>query len=155
MENGTTPKIDAELALINSGAVDTAGTILQLGGGTPTNPPTNGLPHAGPGVAPTVGRTVAKSGRSTGLTCSSIFSIQANVSVEYQKGCGTGSLFNVSFANQVDITNNGFGAQGDSGSLVVTQDTADPVALLFAGTASDALGNPISDLLNVLADPTY
>jgi len=152
METGPSPKIDAALALISSGAVDTAGTILQLSG-TASNPPTNGPPRAGSGVAPTVGRTVAKSGRSTGLTCSSIFSVQANISVEYQKGCGTGSTFNVSFANQVTITNNGFSAEGDSGSLIVTQDTADPVALLFAGSASDTIGNPISDVLNGLADP--
>jgi hypothetical protein len=152
MESGPVPKIDAALALINSGAVDTAGTILQLGG-TASNPPANGPPHAGSGVAPTVGRTVAKSGRSTGLTCSSIFSIQANISVTYQKGCGTGSTFTVSFTNQVDITNNGFSAEGDSGSLIVTQDTADPVALLFAGSGSDTVGNPISAVLNGLADP--
>jgi len=152
METGPTPKIDAALALINTGAVDTAGTIVQLGG-TASNPPANGPPHAGSGVAPTIGRTVAKSGRSTGLTCSSIFSIQANINVTYQKGCGMGSTFNVTFANQVDVTNNGFSAEGDSGSLIVTQDTADPVALLFAGSGSDAVGNPISDVLNGLADP--
>ncbi|OLB93135.1 MAG: hypothetical protein AUI02_07115 [Acidobacteria bacterium 13_2_20CM_2_57_12] len=152
METGPAPKIDAALALINTGAVDTAGTILQLGG-TASNPPANGPPHAGSGVAPTVGRAVAKSGRSTGLTCSSIFATQANINVEYQKGCGTGSTFNVSFTNQVDITNNGFSAEGDSGSLIVTQDTSDPVALLFAGSGSDTVGNPISDVLNGLADP--
>ena len=152
METGPTPKIDAALALINTGAVDTAGTIVQLGG-TASNPPANGPPHAGSGVAPTIGRTVAKSGRSTGLTCSSIFSIQANINVTYQKGCGMGSTFNVTFANQVDVTNNGFSAEGDSGSLIVTQDTADPVALLFAGSGSDAVGNPIADVLNGLADP--
>jgi len=152
METGPAPKIDAALAQINTGAVDTAGTILQLSG-TISNPPADGPPHAGSGVAPTVGRTVAKSGRSTGLTCSSIFSIQANISVEYQKGCGTGSVFNVSFTNQVSITNNGFSAEGDSGSLIVTQDTADPVALFFAGNPSEAVGNPISDVLNGLADP--
>jgi hypothetical protein len=152
METGPAPKIDAALALINTGAVDTAGTILQLSG-TLSDPPLDAPPHAGPLVAPTIGRTVAKSGRSTGLTCSSIFSIQANISVEYQKGCGTGSIFNVSFTNQVAITNNGFSAEGDSGSLIVTQDTADPVALLFAGNTSDTIGNPISDVLNGLADP--
>jgi hypothetical protein len=152
METGPAPKIDAALALINSGAVDPTGTILQLGG-TASNPPTNGPPHGGSGVAPTVGRTVAKSGRSTGLTCSSIFATQTNVSVQYQKGCGTGSTFNVSFTNQVDVTNNGFSAEGDSGSLIVTQDTADPVALLYAGSGSDTVGNPISDVLKGLADP--
>lgn len=152
LETGPAPKIDAALAQISTGAVDPAGTILQLGG-TLSNPPTDAPPLAGAGVAATVGRTVAKSGRSTGLTCSAIFSINTNVSVEYQKGCGTGSIFNASFTNQVDITNSGFSAQGDSGSLIVTQDTAAPVALLFAGSASDTVGNPISDVLNGLGDP--
>lgn len=152
LETGAAPKIDAALAQINPGAVDPAGTILQLGG-TLSNPPTDGPPHAGSGVAATVGRMVAKSGRSTGLTCSAVFSISTNVSVEYQKGCGTGIIFRVSYANQVDITNNGFDAEGDSGSLIVTQDTADPVGLLFAGSASDTIANPVSDVLNGLADP--
>ncbi len=152
LESGPAPRIDAALAQINAGAVDTTGRIMQLSG-TLSNPPTDGPPHAGSGVAPTVGRAVAKSGRSTGLTCSSIFSIQTSISVEYQKGCGTGSIFNTSFSNQVDVANNGFTAEGDSGSLIVTQDTADPVALFFAGSTSDAVGNPISDVLNGLADP--
>lgn len=42
----------------------------------------------------------------------------------------------------------GFGAPGDSGSLVVTQDTADPVALFFAGSDLDGAGNPVGDVLN-------
>ena len=153
LENGTAPKIDAALALINPGGVDATGTILQLGGTNSSGQPTNAPPHAGPGVAPTVSRMIAKSGRSTGLTCSAIFSINTAVTVQYQKGCGTGSTFNTTFSNQVDITNNGFSAEGDSGSLIVTQDTADPVGLLFAGSASDTVANPISDVLNGLADP--
>jgi hypothetical protein len=153
LENGTPPKIDAALAIINQGAIDQSGTILQLGGANSNGLPTNGPPHAGPGVAPTVGRMVAKSGRSTGLTCSAIFAININLSVQYQKGCGTGSTFSATYANQVDITGSGFGAAGDSGSLIVTQDTADPVALLFAGSGSDSVANPISDVVNNLADP--
>jgi hypothetical protein len=146
--------IDAALAQIMPGAIDVTGTILQLGGTNSNNQPTNAPPHQGAGVAPTVSRMVAKSGRSTGLTCSTIFAINANFSVQYQKGCGTGSIFSASFSNQVDITNNGFSAQGDSGSLAVTQDTADPVALLFAGSTLDTVGNPISQVLNGLADPS-
>jgi hypothetical protein len=40
-----------------------------------------------------------------------------------------------------------FSAEGDSGSLIVTQNTADPVALLFAGSDTDTVGNPVSDVL--------
>ena len=154
LESGAAPKIDAALALINPGGVDATGTILQLGSTNLNNQPTNGPPHAGSGIAPTLSTAVAKSGRSTGLTCSSIVATNVASSVEYQKGCGTGSTFNVSFTNQVDIANSGFSAEGDSGSLVVTQANADPVALLFAGNASDTLANPISDVLNGLADPS-
>jgi len=155
LENGNAQtNIDAALAQITPGAIDPTGTILQLGNGGVSVPPVNGQPHAGPLVAPTVSRMVAKSGRSTGLTCSAIFAINASFSVQYQKGCGTGSIFSASFSGQVDMTNNGFSAQGDSGSLIVTQDTADPVALLFAGSTSDTVGNPISQVLNGLADPS-
>lgn len=153
LETGTPPNIDAALAQVNTGAIDPAGTILQLGATTSGGQPTNGPPHAGAGLAPMISGAVAKSGRSTGLTCSTIFSVNMSISVQYQKGCGTGSTFNVSYINQVDITNNGFSAEGDSGSLIVTQDTSDPVALLFAGSVSETLANPISDVVNGLADP--
>jgi len=159
METGTPPKIDAALALINLGGVDLAGNILQLGGTNNNNQPTNAPPRAGSGITPAQALgsphngLVAKSGRSTGLTCSAIFSTSTSVSVEYQKGCGTGNTFKVSYTNQIDITNNGFSAEGDSGSLIVTQDSAEAVALLFAGSASDVVGNPIADVLNGLADP--
>lgn len=153
LENGTPPTIDAALALINQSAVDNAGTILQLGGTNNGNQPTDGQPHAGSGVAPALGTPVAKSGRSTGLTCSSIVATNVATSVEYQKGCGTGSTFSVTYANQIGITNNGFTAEGDSGSLIVTQANADPVGLFFAGNATDVLGNPVSDVLNGVADP--
>jgi hypothetical protein len=159
METGLAPKIDAALALVGPGGVDATGTILQLGGTNNGNQPTNAPPRAGSGITPSqaVGSPhnglVAKSGRSTGLTCSAIFSTSTNVSVEYQKGCGTGNILKVSYTNQIDVTNNGFSAEGDSGSLIVTQDSAEAVALLFAGSSSDVLGNPIGDVLNGLADP--
>ena len=160
LETGAPPTIDAALAQIITGDIDPTGTILQLGGTNNNNVPTDGPPHQGAILTPAQAMAaphnslVAKSGRSTGLTCSTIFAINASVSVEYQKGCGTGSTFSASYTNQVDITNTGFSAEGDSGSLIVTQDTADPVALLFAGSTTDTVGNPISQVLPGLADPT-
>jgi hypothetical protein len=151
LETGNAPHIDAALAKVNAGGVDSSGTILQLGGTNNGNQPTNGQPHQGSGVTATVAQQVAKSGRSTGLTCSAVFAVNADVSVEYQKGCGTGTTFTTTFTNQVDI--NGFSAEGDSGSLIVTQSTADPVGLLFAGTSTDTVANPISQVLSGLADP--
>ncbi len=152
LESGPAPKVDAAIAQVGTGTVDLSGKILQLGGANVNNQPTDGPPHAGSGVAATMGRAVAKSGRSTGLTCSAIFATSVSTSVEYQKGCGTGSTFSVTFTDEVDITNGGFSAEGDSGSLVVTQDTADAVGLLFAGSDQDTVANPITDVLNALAD---
>ncbi len=52
------------------------------------------------------------------------------------------------FVNQM-ITTSGFSRPGDSGSLIVTNDaSANPVALLFAGTSDGTtVGNPIGDVL--------
>jgi len=152
LETGAAPKIDAAIAQAVSNGVDPNGNILYLGGtADANNVPVPGAPHAGTGVPETSGllsRPVAKSGRSTGLTCSSVFSISTNVSIQYQKGCNTGATFTEVFANQIGVTGGSFSAPGDSGSLIVTQDTADPVALLFAGSDQDTVGNPVGDVLN-------
>ncbi len=101
-------------------------------------------------MAVVVGRPVAKSGRTTGLTCSTVMATNVTTSVQYQKGCGSGTTFSETFTNQVDV-GGGFAAPGDSGSLLVTQDTADPVALVFAGSDQDTVGNPVSQVLNFFA----
>lgn len=48
-----------------------------------------------------------------------------------------------------------FGNAGDSGSLIVKADTAQPTALLFGGdsTTGFAVANPIQDVLAALPDP--
>jgi hypothetical protein len=153
-----TPLVDAALAQVAPGRVDPLGTILQLGGSTNGYLPTDGPPHGGTGVSPadavagTHNGLVAKSGRSTGLTCSSIAAINVTAAVQYQKGCGTGAAFTATFHDLVDIHDGTFSAEGDSGALIVTQDTADPVALLLASSDTDTLGNSISDVLGALAD---
>jgi len=149
LETGPAPKIDAAIAQVVSGDVSATGSIDYLGATTDANGvPVPGAPHAGSGVAGAVNMAVAKSGRSTGLTCSTIFSTNTTTSVQYQKGCGTGTTFSVTYANQVDVTGGSFSAEGDSGSLIVTQSTADPVALLYAGSDADTVGNPVSGVLN-------
>ena len=157
--SGPTP-IDAALALVSPGKVDPLGTILQLGAITNSGQPTNGPPHAGSGVPPSLyepdGVTplkVAKSGRATGLTCSSISAINVTASVTFQKGCSGGAQFQQTYTDLVVVEGGDFSAQGDSGALIVTQDTADPVALLFASSDTASLGSPISDVLSALADP--
>ena len=150
LETSPAPNIDAAIAQIVSGKVDTTGKIVYLGATTDANGvPVPGAPQSGSGTAVSVNRAVAKSGRSTGLTCSTVDSISTATSVDYTVNCdGTGSSFTVGYVNQVDILGGDFSGQGDSGSLIVTQDTATPVALLYAGSDSDTVGNPVGDVLN-------
>lgn len=130
--------VDAALAAVRSGDVNTTGEILAVG------VPASTVANA------TVGRGVAKAGRTTGLTCASIGSASTNVKVQYQVGCNKGKKFTILYTNQVAINSSTFSAGGDSGSLIVTSDTAQPVALLFAGSSTTTIGNPITDVVNAL-----
>jgi hypothetical protein len=150
LETSPVPNIDAAIAQIVSGKVDTTGKILYLGATVDANNvPVSAAPQGGAGMAGTVNLAVAKSGRSTGLTCSTIDAIDTATSVDYNVNCdGTGTTFTIDYNNQIDIAGGDFSGQGDSGSLIVSQTTATPVALLYAGSDSDTVGNPVSDVLN-------
>jgi len=154
LETGPTPKIDAALAQIVSGMVDASGNILLLGATQTNGVPNSGVPVQGAGITPAQAIAaphnglVAKSGRTTGLTCSTVLGTNISSSVDYFKNCGdTTKAFTTSYTNLVSITGGDFSAGGDSGSLIVTQDTAEAVALLFAGSDTDTVGNPVSDVL--------
>jgi len=152
LETGPSPKIDAAIAQVAQNAVDPSGNILYLGSTSDANNvPVPGPPAAGAGLPETaalLSRAVAKSGRTTGLTCSTILSLSTTTSVQYQKVCATGPTFNETFNNQVAVTGGAFSAPGDSGSLIVTQDTAEAVALLFGGSDQETVGNPVGAVLN-------
>jgi len=156
LETGPLPKVDAALATAVNGAVDPTGNILLLGATQANGVPDAAPPHAGAGLTPTQALAsphnglVAKSGRSTGLTCSTIIATNVTASVDYFKNCGdTQPSFTVSFTDLVMVAGGSFSASGDSGALIVTQDTADPVALLFGGSDTDSVGNPVGDVLAV------
>jgi hypothetical protein len=144
--------VDAAIAQVVSGTVDTSGNILALGATATGSTPDAGPPHAGTGIAASIGESVAKSGRSSSLTCSSVGAIEIQTSVSYQKGCNTGSTFSVTYTGQISVSGGSFSAAGDSGSLIVDQNTADPVALLYGGSDTDTVGNPIGDVLAALKD---
>jgi hypothetical protein len=153
LEGNPPDPVDAAIAQIVSGKVDTSGNILLLGATADANGvPVPGAPHAGSGVDASLGMAVAKSGRSSGLTCSTIETTPATFSVDYAKTCGGSTSFSVTYSNQVGVSGGDFSQEGDSGSLIVTQDTADPVALLFAGSDTDTVGNPMSDVLQAMVD---
>ena len=151
LETGTGTKIDAAIAQVVPGNVDSSGNILYLGAPDANGVPVPAAPNAGTGVTATLAMPVAKSGRATGLTCSTVLAVAVNTSVQYHKGCGSSTKFSVSYTNQVDIASGSFSAEGDSGSLVVSQMNADPVALMYAGSDTDTVGNPVGDVLNFFA----
>ncbi len=143
--------VDAAIARVVSGAVDPNGVIEELGSTVVNGVPQAGAPAQGSGIVASVGELVAKSGRSTGATCSTIEAINVSVKVQSQTPCST-STSTVTFPDEVTVGGEGFSAGGDSGALIVDGNTAQPVALLFAGDATTTIANPISDVLNALRD---
>jgi len=138
---GSTPNVDCAIAQVRSGMVRTDGAILEVGTISATT------------IAPAVNMAVKKSGRTTGLTRSTISGLNATVTVGYETECA-GSTFNKTFTGQIIIRNtrSRFLAGGDSGSLMVQDITTNPkaVGLLFAGSSSTAVANPISTVLSYL-----
>jgi hypothetical protein len=156
-QTGTSTKpatgtVDAAIAQIISGTVDTSGSILELGTASSTPNVPNPAPPASSTVAPAIGMGVAKAGRSSGLTCSSISSVNTIVDIDYSTSCSGGTSFTVEFDNQIVINGGSFSAAGDSGSLVVDTATAQPVGLLYGGDTTSTVANPIGAVLNALAD---
>jgi hypothetical protein len=137
--------VDCAVAAVRAGQMDATGFIEGLNG-------TGGTSSTAI-VSPSVGMAVQKSGRTTGHTTGTIGSINTSVSVQYQLQCGKGRKYTLSYTNQVVINSSSFSAGGDSGSLILTNggSCAHPVALLFAGSSTDTIGNPIGEVLTKLS----
>ena len=100
---------------------------------------------AGTKVA-TLGANVRKRGRTTGLTYGSIDGISATVNINYGSTIGVRTLSN-QVSVRADTTRNPlFSDHGDSGSVIV-DDQGFVVALLFAGSGTSTIGNPIAAVL--------
>lgn len=126
--------VDAALAALDAGQVGTA---------TPSDG--YGQPNRATRTA-TVGMAVEKYGRTTSLTRGTVSAIDATVNVGYSSGTAR-------FIHQVVISGRrgAFSRAGDSGSLIVTDDASNnPVALLFAGSNTVTIGNPIASVLSAL-----
>lgn len=151
---------DAAIAEVASHTVDPAGSILELGGrlpdGTLAAAPPGTSSTSGKGEAPVLQLRVAKSGRTTGLTCGGISAISVDVSVDYFRDCAeTLPYLTKTFTNQLGLSGNRFSDSGDSGALIVDAENAEPVGLYFAGGidasgVSQALANPAADVLSEL-----
>ncbi|HEX9886065.1 MAG TPA: hypothetical protein VGA70_06235 [Longimicrobiales bacterium] len=126
--------MDAAIALTS---VDDLGFETPEGG--------YGSPRSG-SVEPKLGMKVQKYGRTTGLTQGHISGINATIDVSYTAATAR-------FENQIMITgaSGKFSDGGDSGSLIVTKGLllADrkPVGLLFAGSPTHTIANPIDVVL--------
>jgi hypothetical protein len=131
--------VDASIAQVISGMVREDGAILEIGTLSSNT------------SAPFINQAVKKSGRTTRLTRSKVTGLNATVSVAYDNECAGGAAFTKTFTGQIIIANKAskFLAGGDSGSLMVQDVTANPkaVGLLFAGSSSLAVANPIDEVL--------
>jgi hypothetical protein len=136
--------IDAAIAL---------STISDLGFATPAD---DGYGAPSSTTVPAyIGQPVQKYGRTTKLTQGEVTDLNVTVNVCYEVLL----IFCVKsarFVGQIGISGPGFSGGGDSGSLIVTGDgNRNPVALLFAGSDTYTLANPIDlvlDRFNVTID---
>src|SRR6266576_1406077 len=95
-----------------------------------------------------LGLNVQKYGRTTRLTHGQITGVNATVSVCYAVS-GLTCTKQARYVDQLIISPGTFSGGGDSGSLIVTDDSnLNPVALLFAGSSSVTIGNRIDLVLN-------
>lgn len=157
----TSTDVDAAIAQVNPGTVDPSGSILELGslqGNTLSAAPPGVSSTGGKGEPAAVGMTVAKSGRTTGLTCASVGAVAVTIQVSYYTNCAeTAPYYTKTYAgNQIQIEGNQFSDAGDSGSLVVDAATAEPVGLFFAGGVntsgvSEGIASPVGDVLSELS----
>ena len=134
--------VDAAVAEVVPGMVSPDGAILAIG------------PISSRTVGPALSQPVKKSGRTTGFTRSSVSGLNATVNITYENECAGGTAFTKTFRGQIVINNKGsrFLAGGDSGSLMVEDVATSPraVGLLFAGSSSSAIANPIGEVLTFL-----
>ncbi len=152
---------DAAIAQVASRSVDPSGSILELG----SRLPDGSLAAAPPGISSTSGNgetaslalRVAKSGRTTGLTCGEVSAIDVDVEVDYFTDCAeTHPYLTKTFTHQIAISGNRFSDAGDSGSLIVDAANAEPVGLYFAGGldssgVSHGMANPAPEVLRELS----
>jgi hypothetical protein len=134
--------VDCAVAQVIPGMVNSSGAILEIG------------TISSQTIAASLNQLVKKSGRTTGLTFSRVTGLNATISVTYENECAGGTAFTKTFTGQIVVRNNGsrFLAGGDSGSLMVQDVATNPraIGLLFAGSSSTAIANPIGQVLSFL-----
>ena len=135
--------VDCAVGQVVPGMVDNKGRILEIG--TISKAP----------VAAAINQRVKKSGRTTGLTKSTVSGLNATISVAYPNECAGGTAFTKTFTGQILVNSpvgNVFIGPGDSGSLMVEGKNKNPhpVGLLYASGTGVAIAQPIQEVLNFL-----
>ena len=136
-----TSNVDCGIARIVGGMVRTDGAILGIGT----------ISHYISAAA--LNQHVKKSGRTSGLTRSTVSGLNATVRVAFTNECHGGTYYKT-FNGQIVVNNpsSAFLRAGDSGSLLVQDVATHPraIGLLFAGNPSAAFANPIGQVLSFL-----
>lgn len=89
-------------------------------------------------VEPDIGRVLIKSGWATGVTRNQVLDVSKDIKVQFSDGSVA------KFVNQIMT---GFmGTHGDSGAFVLTEDSFEPVGLLFAGNPQVTFHNKLTIL---------
>ncbi len=131
--------VDVSVARADSGMVRCDGAILDIG------------TLSSQTIEAFLNQAVKKSGRTTGLTRSHVNGLNATITVQYENECAGGEAFTKTFTGQIIIANDGgaFLGSGDSGALMVEDLATSPraVGLLFAGSSTSAVANPIDEVL--------
>jgi hypothetical protein len=137
--DGTDNLIDAAIALSSTG---------NLGTATPSDG--YGIPSATTALA-FPGQNVQKYGRTTGWTHGEVSEINVIVDVCYETKGPFRCVKAAHFVDQIAIIPGSFSDGGDSGSLILTDDGyKNPVGLLFAGSSTRTIANPIDTVLDIL-----
>ncbi|HSH38984.1 MAG TPA: hypothetical protein VK993_09375, partial [Chthoniobacterales bacterium] len=138
--------VDAAIAKVMENMVSATGEILGIG------------TISSQTVGASLNQKVKKSGRTTGLTRSTISGLNATINITYDNECAGGEAFTQKFTGQIVIANRGskFLAGGDSGSLMVEDidSNARSVGLLYAGSSTSGIANPIDEVLQFLKTAT-
>jgi len=134
--------VDCAIAQVNPGMVRTDGAILEIGTISSQTAPAF------------INQAVKKSGRTTGLTRNVVIGLNATIRVDYDDECDGHFAFTKIFTGQIMVggRNGQFLGDGDSGSLLVEDVATNPraIGLLFAGGSTDAIANPIDEVLSFL-----
>jgi len=134
-----TIRFDAAIAQVTPGRVRLDGAILNIGVINPN-------PIINPGSL--LNLQVQKNGRTTNRTNGRIDAVNVTINVQYNTPDSTINQIR-RVPNNIRIRGAGFSAGGDSGSLVVTNETNPrPVGLLFAGNSLSTFANQLGPIMN-------